>query len=77
LAGWHGFAKSPRTTLWLIGWKWNSRMSFTFAVTLSGVNARPLAPTSILIVSALAWEASPRMAAVVKVVARILAVSVK
>lgn len=77
LAGWHGFAKSPNTTLWLIGWKWNSRISLTFAVTLSGVKANPLAPTSILIVSALACEASARTAAVVKVVARILVVSAK
>lgn len=51
VAGAHGLLKSLMTTLWLMGWKWNSRTSPTLALMVSGLKARaPLSPTSTRVV---------------------------
>lgn len=57
-AGWHGLAKLPMTTLWSPGKKWNSSTSPTAAVTELGLKEKPLWPTLILTVAAIAEEAA-------------------
>lgn len=58
-AGWHALLKSPITTLWFSGKKWNSNESPMLAVTVFGEKVKPDWPTSILIVAALTRAASP------------------
>jgi hypothetical protein len=58
----HGELKSPETAVWMLPTKWNSSVSPTSAVTLSGEKTKPPEPAVMTTVFAAAVAASATMA---------------
>jgi len=60
--GWQGAANVDCVTVWFLGWKMNSTVSPTDALTVDGVYSRPFWPTLTWKVVADATVASARIA---------------